>query len=499
VFTQAQIDEHRHAPIPAQNLLIGEQWEQGQDDCRIDVLSPIDGQRLTTIAEASQADVERAVQVARKTFDSGVWSRMRPAERKRIMRRIGDLIEANALELAVLGVRDNGTEIAFAINAEPLGAANTFRFYGEAIDKVNGDITPTPDGSLGMIMREPIGVVGAIVPWNMPLMIGAWKIAPALAMGNSVVLKPSREASLALLRVAELCLEAGLPPGVLNVVTGGGQTGEALGMSMDVDVLVFTGSGPTGRRLLEYSARSNLKRVYMELGGKSPHIVFDDVPSLDQAADAAVSAIFRNSGQVCVAGARLLVHRRIADDLMERILARTAALTVGDPLNLNTDVGAIISERQLAAHMDHVRRAREQGNTLLAGGQKIDRDGGGWYMQPTIFGNVDPKSDLAREEVFGPVLAVLPFDTEQEAIELANATEFGLASGLWTGSLQRAHRLAAAIKAGVVQINSYGRADITVPLSGHRQSGNSFDRSVHALDKYTNLKTVWLQYEDALV
>ncbi len=317
---QDKIDQIRTLPVAAQALFIGGAWRQPVEGASMDVVSPIDGNRLTTIASGTALDVDLAVRAARAAFEKGTWSRAAPAERKKVLLRIAELIEKNALELAVLGVRDNGTEISMALKAEPGSAAGTFRYYAEAVDKVYGEIAPTPGNVLGLIHREPVGVVAAIVPWNFPMMIGAWKIAPALAAGNSVVVKPAEVASLTLLRLAELCAEAGLPEGVLNVVTGSGSVaGEAIGLHGDIDVLAFTGSGPVGRRLLEYSARSNLKRVYLELGGKSPNIVFADAPDLGQAAKVSAYGIFRNSGQVCVAGSRLLVERSIHAEVAEKV------------------------------------------------------------------------------------------------------------------------------------------------------------------------------------
>jgi gamma-glutamyl-gamma-aminobutyraldehyde dehydrogenase len=491
---QEQIDALRNTAIQPRELFIAGTWRPAEHGTTLDVVSPVNGARLTTIADAGAGDVDRAVAAARAAFEQGAWSRLAPAGRKTVMHRIADLVEKHALELAVLGVRDNGTEIAMAVKAEPGSAAATFRYYGEAIDKVYGEIAPTAENTLGLIHREPVGVVGAIVPWNFPLMIGAWKLAPALAAGNSVVLKPSEEASLTLLRLAELCMEAGLPDGVLNVVTGRGAiAGEALGLHMDVDVITFTGSGATGRRLLEYAARSNLKRVYLELGGKSPNIVFADAESLDQAAKVSAFGIFRNSGQVCVAGSRLLVDRSIHDQFVEKVTAIASRLKVGDPLDLTTEAGAVSSAAQLAKDIGYVDKAQAEGAKLVTGGHRILQKTGGFYMAPTVFDGVAPDMTLAREEVFGPVLAVIPFDGEEDAIRIANATTYGLAAAVWTTNLSRAHRMIRAIRAGVVHVNTYGGADVTVPLGGHRQSGNSYDRSLHALDKFTNLKTAWIQ------
>lgn len=411
-----------------------------------------------------------------------------------MLHAIADRIEAEALELAVLGVRDNGTELAMALKAEPGSAAGTFRYYAEALDKVAGEIAPTAPDVLGLVHRMPVGVVGAIVPWNFPLMIGAWKLAPALAMGNSVVLKPAETASLSLLRLAQICAECGLPDGVLNVVTGSGaETGNALAHSMDVDVLAFTGSGPTGRRLLEASARSNLKRVYLELGGKSPNIVFADAPDLALAAKVSAMGIFRNSGQVCVAGSRLLVERSIHDEFVALLQREAEALRVGDPLAAGTQIGAVNSEAQMARNLSFMAGAEAEGGEIVTGGGRILEHTGGTYMAPTLVTGVRPEAALFREEVFGPVLAVTPFDTEAEALALANATDFGLASAVWTSNLSRAHRMVAGIRAGLVHVNTYGGADNTVPLGGVGQSGNGHDKSLHALEKYVDLKTAWIQ------
>ena len=490
---QTAIDRLAALPQDPARLLIDGQWMDGQD-APLPVLSPIDGRQITTLATASAADVARATASARAAFDDGRWSRRSPAERKRVLHRLADLIDEHALELAVLGVRDNGTEIGMALKAEPGSAASTFRYYAEALDKVYGEIAPTAETVLALVHREPVGVVAAIVPWNFPLMIGAWKIAPALAMGNSVVLKPAETASLTLLRLAALALEAGVPPGVFNVVTGPGQvTGAALALSMDVDVLVFTGSGATGRRLLEASAQSNLKRCYLELGGKSPNIVFADAPDLTAAAKASAAAIFRNAGQVCVAGARLLVEASVHDDFVAELTAATRQMVVGNPLSLSTQIGAVNSERQLEGNLGFVADALREGAEVVTGGTRILTETGGTYMAPTVVTRVAETHRLFRHEVFGPVLAVTAFDTEAEAVRLANATDYGLAAGVWTTNLSRAHRMVRAIRAGVVHVNTYGGADGTVPLGGVKQSGNGHDKSLHALEKYTDLKTAWIQ------
>ena len=493
VLKQAEIDRFAAVTISPQHHYIDGRAVESRDGARMDVVSPIDGRGLTSVADGGQADVDHAVAAARRSFEAGVWSRTPPAERKKRLLKFADLIEGRALELAVLGVRDNGTEIGMAYKAEPLGAAATFRWYAEAVDKVYDEIAPTGPDALGLIQREPIGVVAIIVPWNFPLMIGAWKIAAALAMGNSVVAKPSEVASLTLLRLAELATEAGIPDGVLNVVTGrGAVAGEAIGLHPDVDVIAFTGSGAVGRRLLEYAGRSNLKRVHLELGGKSPNVVFADAPDLDQAAKVAAFGMFRNSGQVCVAASRLLVQRSIHDGFVAKVAAVAEKLRVGNPLSLESEIGAVSSGDQLARNLKHVETARSQGAELVIGGKRILEDTGGSYMAPTIFSGVGPEMALFNEEVFGPVLAVTPFDDEGHAIRLANCTPYGLAAAVWTGNLSRAHRMVRAIRAGVVHVNTYGGADITVPLGGFRQSGHGRDKSLHALAAYTELKTAWI-------
>jgi len=492
MLQQTAIDDLRHEPVAPRKLLINGQSVPAKSGNELTILSPIDGSELTTVASGDAADVDDAVSAARRSFESGVWSMASPAERKKVLIRLAELIEQHALELAVLGVRDNGTEIRMAIRGEPGSAAATFRFYAEAIDKVAGEVANTAPNYFGMAQREPVGVVGAIVPWNFPLMIGAWKLAPALAVGNSVIIKPAESASLSLLRVAELALEAGLPEGVLNVVTGRGSvTGEALALHMDVDVLVFTGSGTIGRRLLEYSAKSNIKRVFLELGGKSPNIVFADAPDIDAAVTGSVNGMFRNSGQVCVAGSRLLVQKSIAEEFTEKLLATANALKVGDPLDLDSDVGAISNDEQLHKDLEFVDVAQSEGATLAAGGGRILENTGGYYMQPTVFTGVESQMTIAQEEVFGPVLSVIEFEDEEDAIRIANSTPYGLAAGVWTSNLTTAHRMVRAIRSGVVHVNCYGGAAISLPMGGMKQSGNGYDRSLHALDKFTNLKTAW--------
>lgn len=494
MYNQQEIDKIRYNSIPEQKLLIGSKWVKAKQGKIQNIISPINGEKISEIQVSDEADVDEAVKSSRAIFEKGQWSNMPPAAKKKVMHKIADLIEGSMLELAVLGVRDNGTEINMAYKAEPGSAAGTFRYFAEAIDKVYGEISNTSNDFVGLIQREPVGVVGAIVPWNFPLMIGAWKIAPALAMGNSVVIKPSEAASLSILRLGEICLEAGLPPGTLNIVTGNGRTtGQALARHMDVDVLTFTGSGNTGRQLLEYSAQSNMKRVYQELGGKSPNIIFSDTDNLEEAAKVSAMGIFRNSGEVCVAGSRLLVEDKIHDEFLNLISNFSSKLKIGDPLNIQNDVGAINSESQLQSDMDFVKKAETEGGIVELGGKRVHEATGGFYMEPTIVSSVKKDMDIFQNEVFGPVLTVTSFSNEEEAVQLANGTSFGLASGVWTTNLSRAHRMIKKIKAGTVFVNTYGGSDNTLPLTGVKQSGNGSDKSLHALDKFTDLKSVWMK------
>ena len=494
MLDQTKIDTLRKTQIEPQGLLIDGKISAAATDGTMDVISPLDGTVLTTIAAGTAEDTTRAIAAARATFEDGRWRNMPPAMRKKIMLKWADLMEAEALELAVMGVRDNGTEIGMAINAEPGSAIATIRYYAEAIDKLYGQIAPTAPQFLGLVHNEPVGVVAAIIPWNFPLMIGAWKLGPALAAGNSVVLKPSEMASLSLLRMGELALEAGIPPGVLNIVTGAGQVvGETLSHSMDVDVIVFTGSGGTGRKLLEASARSNLKRCYLELGGKSANVVFADTKDPTEAAKVSAAGIFRNSGQVCVAGSRLLVDRRVHDEFVAELAKAAAAMKVGDPLDISTNAGAINNEQQLKQNLAFVETAQAEGGTLYQGGARLHHDTGGFFMEPTIITDVAETHSVAQKEVFGPVLAVTAFEDEDHAMQLANSTDYGLAGGVWTADLSRAHRMVRAMRTGVVHVNTYGGPDVTVPMGGVKQSGNGHDKSLRAFEKFVDLKTAWIK------
>lgn len=496
MLNQSEINRLKEQAVLPQSNFINNEKVDGIKGKRLDVDSPVDGKVFTSITDSTVEDVDMAVNAARTVFEQGVWSQAAPSFRKKVMHKWADLIEENALEIAVLGVRDNGTHISMAHKGEPLSAAATIRYYAEAADKLYGEIAPTSDGILGLIHREPAGVVGLIVPWNFPLMIGAWKLGPSLAAGNSVVIKPPESASLSLLKIAELAAQAGMPAGVLNVVTGLGQVcGEAIGLHMDIDVLAFTGSGGVGRRLMEYSAQSNLKRVYLELGGKSPNIIFADAANLDRVAKETAASIFRNSGQVCVAASRVIVQNSIKDELIAKVITYAKDYKVGNPFDLNNSTGSIANFAQLNVIENKVKQGIEEGAKLLLGGERVNVESGGCYFAPTIFSEVTPNMSIAKEEVFGPVLSILGFDTMEEAIDIANSTVFGLSSVVWTSNLSTAHKMIKSIKSGVVQVNCFSGADHTVPLGGVKQSGHGSDRSLHAFDKYIDLKTVWISLD----
>ncbi|MFI1358834.1 aldehyde dehydrogenase [Streptomyces sp. NPDC020898] len=458
------------------------------------VVSPRDGEVLAEVADGGPAEVDAAVAAARRAFDTGPWPRLAPAERGRVLLRLAELLEEQRELLALTVTLEMGKPITDAHDIELRAAINTFRWYGQLADKLTDESPHTAPDALALVTREPAGVVGAVVPWNFPLTLASWKVAPALAAGCTVVLKPSENSPLSALLLGRLGTEAGLPPGVLNVVAGDGPgAGRALGLHPDVDVLAFTGSTAVGRHFLRYSADSNLKRVWLELGGKSPNIILPDAPDLEKAAATAAWGIFFNQGEMCTAPSRLLVHSSIAEQVTETIVRRARELRVGDPLDPATEMGALVGEAHLGRVLDHIGTAAEEGARLRTGGARVLESTGGTYLEPTVFDRVGPGSRLAREEIFGPVLSVLTFDDVDEAVRLANATEYGLAAGLWTSNLTTAHQVSRALKAGTVWVNCYEEGDLTVPFGGMKQSGNGRDKSAHAIEKYTELKTTWIQ------
>jgi gamma-glutamyl-gamma-aminobutyraldehyde dehydrogenase len=457
--------------------------------------NPATGQVIARIAEGGAEDVDVAVAAARRAADDGRWSRLNPADRKRILIRWADLIEEHGREISLLETIDSGKPIGDTIGIDVPETANCIRWHAEAIDKLYGQVCPSPEGTVATITREPLGVVGLVIPWNYPIMMAAWKLGPSLATGNTVVIKPASATALSLLRAAELATEAGMPDGVLNVITGpGGTVGEAIGRHMDIDGVGFTGSTEVGRRFLAYAGESNLKRVALELGGKSPQVVFGDYTDFAGLAANMAIAIFWNMGENCSAGSRLIVHRSVKDRVLEALQAEIATWPVGDPLDPDTRIGALISRVHLEQVTGYIEIGRGEGARVVAGGGQILRETGGYFVPPTVFDNVTTDMRIYREEIFGPVLTVVEFDTEAEAVALANDTEYGLAASVYTNDLNVAHRVARDIKAGVVAINCYSEGDMTAPFGGYKMSGfGGHDKSAHAHDQYTETKTTWIQ------
>ena len=459
-------------------------------------VSPIDGRELASIASCDQSDADQAVMAARSAFEAGIWSQLAPAKRKAVLLRFAELIEAHGDELALLETLDMGKPINHARTVDVPATARAIRWTAEAIDKVYGEIAPTPHNQIGMISREPMGVVAAIVPWNFPMIMAAWKIAPALATGNSVILKPSEKSPLSAIRLAALAGEAGVPAGAFNVLPGYGHTvGKALALHMDVDCLVFTGSTNVAKQLMIYAGQSNMKRVWLEAGGKSPNIVFADAPDLKKAAAEAASAIAFNQGEVCTAGSRLLVENSIRAEFVRLICEALKTWRPGHPLDPATTCGAIVDQAQLDRIIDYIGIGQSEGARLVEGGQRILENTGGLFVQPTVFDGVNNQMRIASEEIFGPVLSVIGFDTADEAVAIANDSIYGLAAAVWTSNINTAHKVAKALRAGSVWINHYDGGDMTAPFGGFKQSGNGRDKSVHAFDKYTELKATWLVLE----
>ncbi|AOY95335.1 aldehyde dehydrogenase PuuC [Cupriavidus sp. USMAA2-4] len=479
-------------PLRTQAYIDG-RWADAADGATFDTVNPATGQVIAAVAACGVADVDRAVAAARRAFDQGVWSGLPRSARKAALLKLAALVDTHREELAVLETIDMGKPIADTLGYDIPEAGRTYAWYAEAIDKIYDEIAPTAPEVLATITREPLGVVAAVVPWNYPLLMASWKVAPALAAGNSVVLKPAEQSPLTALRLAELAELAGIPAGVFNVVPGlGAVAGQALGLHADVDCVAFTGSTATGKRFLQYAGQSNLKRVWLECGGKSPHIVFDDCPDLDRAARAAAVGIFNNQGEICIAGSRLYVQDGIYDRFMAKLEACAATMQPGDPLDPASAMGAIVDRAQLDRVLSYVHAGREEGARLRLGGERVRTDSGGFYLQPTIFECPSQALKIVREEIFGPVLAVTRFHTEEEAVRMANDSPYGLGSGLWTANLARAHRVSRRLQAGLVWVNCYMDGDVTVPFGGVKQSGSGRDKSLHALDKYTDLKTTWI-------
>lgn len=459
------------------------------------VISPIDGQVIASVANCGQADVDMAVAVAQRAHESGVWSLYSPTQRKQVLLRLAQLLTQDMDQFALLESLDMGKPISDSLG-DMLGAVEAIAYYAEAVDKVHDLIAPTASQYHGMITREPIGVVAAITPWNDPLMIATWKIAPALAMGNTVVFKPSEKSSLTAIRFALLARQAGLPDGVLNVVPGGAEVGKALALHPQVRALTFTGSSKVAKQLQVYSGESNLKRMFLEGGGKNAHIVFADTPDLAKAAKAAAKGFCWNQGAICASGTRLLLERPIKERFVELLLQEAQAWQPGHPLDPSTTSGAIVDEAHLASVQRYVDTVEPEGGRIIAGGKRALEHTGGTYYEPTVIDDATPEMTTSQEEIFGPVVSLMSFDDEQEAIEVANATEYGLTAGLWTPTAARIHRVARQLQAGTVWVNCYETTDFLYPFGGYKQSGIGKDRSIHAMAQYTELKSTWIDLEE---
>lgn len=459
-----------------------------------DCISPIDGRTIVSVTSCDAPDVDRAVKAARTAFEDGRWSRLAPRERKRLMLALAEVMRKHAEELALLETLDVGKPIRDAHLIDIPMAIEAIAWYAEAADKLYDQVAPTGHDVVAMVTREPMGVVGVVLPWNFPLMLACWKIGPALVAGNTVVIKPAEQSPLTAIRLAELALEAGIPPGVINVVPGFGPTaGKALGLHPDVDALTFTGSGEIGKMFMAYAAQSNMKRVSLECGGKSPNIIFADAPDIDTAARNAAFGIFYNQGEVCAAGSRLVVQESIKDEVLEKVIGWARKMQPGDPLDPKSRAGAIVSHEQTERICGYIAKGSQQGARLALGGKQVLTQTGGFNIEPTIFDGVAGDMTIAREEIFGPVLATQTFRDQDDAVRIANDTIYGLGSAIWTSNINTAHKMAKSIRAGSVWVNCYNGGDITTPFGGYRQSGFGRDKSLHAIDKYTELKTTWIQ------
>ena len=475
------------------DLFIDGKYHKSISEKSFDNISPIDGKLINKISFAQQSDIDIAVSSARKVFEKGHWSNMAPGQRKKILLKFSQLIERDRLELSLLDTIDMGKTINDTYNADLPTSIDNIEWYAEIIDKLFDDISPSSKEYMGLITKEPIGVVAAIVPWNYPLWMAIWKIAPALITGNSVILKPAEQSPMSAIKIGALLAEAGLPDGVFSVLPGDGPiTGKQLCLHNDIDCVAFTGSGEVGKLVLQYSGQSNMKRVQLECGGKSPNIIFADCEDLDAAAEASAYAIFGNQGEVCSAGSRLIIQKEIEKDFINKVAKISIKMQPGDPFDPESFAGAIVNNEQLEKINNYVNIGKEEGASVKVGGNITMKDTGGCYFEPTIFTNVNNKMRVAQEEIFGPVLTTLTFSTFEEAISIANDSQYGLAAGVWTKDINKAIKASREIRAGTVYINNYEEGmDSTIPLGGYKQSGIGRDSGYQALDNYLQVKSTW--------
>jgi len=472
-------------------LLIDGQWVDGAK--RFDTINPATGEVLTQIAAASSADVDRAVEAARRALEdsNGAWRKMSASERGRLIWKLADLLEKNIDEFAELETLDNGKPIFESRYVDMPMVIDVLRYYAGLATKIHGETVNTLETAFTYTLREPVGVVGLIVPWNFPLLLASWKIGPALACGNTIVWKPASQTSLTTLRFGKLAVEAGVPAGVVNIVTGPGEVGRTMVKHPGIDKIAFTGSTAVGQEIMR-SAADTVKRITLELGGKSPNIVFAD-SDIDDAVKGAITGIFYGKGEVCNAGSRLFLECKVKDEFTEKLVARAARMRPADPLDPKTRLGAIVSQDQMQTVLGYIEAGKKDGAKLVAGGKRVSVDGGkGFFIEPTIFSDVKNDMTIAREEIFGPVLSVLSFDDVDEVIEQANNNPYGLAAAVWTRDVKKAHSVSRRLKAGTVWINTYGLMDASLPFGGYKSSGFGRELGMHAIEHYTELKTVWL-------
>jgi aldehyde dehydrogenase (NAD+) len=477
--------------IEAGRLLIDGQWVEGAK--KFETINPATEEVLAQIVEASAADVDRAVEAARKAFDdrNGAWRKMSASERGRLIWRLADLVEKNLEELAELETLDNGKPIFESRYVDIPMVVDVLRYYAGWATKIHGETVNSFENAFTYTLREPVGVVGMIIPWNFPLLLASWKLGPALACGNTVVMKPAEQTPLTALRFGELVIEAGIPPGVINILTGGAEVGKAIVRHAGIDKIAFTGSTSVGKEIMRGTA-DTLKRITLELGGKSPNIVFADA-DLDNAVKGAITGIFYGKGECCNAGSRLFVERKVQDEFVDKLIARANKLKPADPLDPKTRLGAIASQEQMERVLGYIETGKKEGAKLIAGGNRVPVGGAkGFFVEPTIFGGVTNDMKIAQEEIFGPVLSVIGFDEVEQAVEQANANPYGLAAAVWTRDVSKAHRVSRQLRAGLIWINTYGLMDAAVPFGGFKNSGFGRELGMHAIEHYTELKSVWL-------